>query len=368
MTDIVSPPTIDAMPPAPQPTDTREQFNQKAFPHAAAQQTLVTQTNASAAATNQNAIAANERAMAAGAAAAAATQQADAAMDYRNQANSAATAAAALRDEAVASAIQSEASRIQASKLNLGDKTAPPATDNQGQPLRPGATYYDTTLSKWRVWAGSSWADGISAVAGVSSLNGETGGLVKNTLAGYGIQNFKIETSGNADLNTLLTSGVYRFLSTTPNMPPGAGNSVVTVSRGEDTGSQSVIDFSTGALLTRGFLDQGGGSVVWSNWRRPLLSNETAVQVSGTSLDLRLGAYFKDTVSANKIYSFSNQLPGSSFVLEVTHTGGAISFLSTVFPGSVAPSLTVNRRHLFFFQLPSLDNAWLCYCFANFPL
>ncbi len=68
MTDIVSPPTIDAMPPAPQPTDTREQFNQKAFPHAAAQQTLVTQTNASAAATNQNAIAANERAMAAGAA------------------------------------------------------------------------------------------------------------------------------------------------------------------------------------------------------------------------------------------------------------------------------------------------------------
>lgn len=62
MTDIVTPPTIDAMPAAPQPTDTPEAFSAKAFATAAAQTLMVTQTNASAAATQQNATAANERA------------------------------------------------------------------------------------------------------------------------------------------------------------------------------------------------------------------------------------------------------------------------------------------------------------------
>lgn len=93
MTDIVTPPTIDAMPPAPQPTDTREQFNLKAFPHAAAQQTLVTQANASAAATNQNAVAANERAVAASASASAASASAGTAGTKRDEAVAAATTA-----------------------------------------------------------------------------------------------------------------------------------------------------------------------------------------------------------------------------------------------------------------------------------
>jgi hypothetical protein len=72
-------------------------------------------------------------------------------------------------------AAAAEASRIAASKLNLGNKAAPPAADNQGDALLAGATYYDTTLTKWRVWTGAAWGDGISAVAGVSSVNGMTG-------------------------------------------------------------------------------------------------------------------------------------------------------------------------------------------------
>ena len=67
------------------------------------------------------------------------------------------------------SAAAAEASRIEASKLNLGGKIAAPALDNQGEPLRVGCTYYDTTLSKWRVWTGASWGDCISAGAGGSS-------------------------------------------------------------------------------------------------------------------------------------------------------------------------------------------------------
>lgn len=76
------------------------------------------------------------------------------------------------------SAAASEASRIAASKLNLGSKASAPALDNQGAALLAGATYYDTTLNKWRVWTGAAWGDGISAIAGVASVNGMTGNVV----------------------------------------------------------------------------------------------------------------------------------------------------------------------------------------------
>ncbi len=65
MTDIVSPPTIDALPTPPQPTDTPEDFDTKAYASLQAQATMVTQANAANAATFQNATAANERAIAA---------------------------------------------------------------------------------------------------------------------------------------------------------------------------------------------------------------------------------------------------------------------------------------------------------------
>lgn len=86
-------------------------------------------------------------------------------------------AAAGSASAANTSAVNALASEVAASKLNLGVKSSPPTLDNQGDALLAGATYYDATLDKWRVYNGSSWADGISAVAGVSSLNGLTGPL-----------------------------------------------------------------------------------------------------------------------------------------------------------------------------------------------
>lgn len=365
MTDVVpipNPPTVPPYPALGSPN-----FNAEAYTYGSTMPSVVAGILAMTQAGYTNAVAANERAAAASGAAGTATQQADAAMGYRNQANAAASTAATRRDEAAGSATAAEASRVEASKLNLGAKATPPSTDNQGQALRTGANYYDTSLGKWRVWDGSGWSDGISAVAGVKSLNGERGDLVRTTLADYGIQNFRVEVSGNTDLNSLTTPGMYRFTGAAPNMPPGVTNSIVTVTRGADTGSQSVIDYLSGGHFSRGFIDQGGGSIAWTLWRRGAITNPAAVPVSGSTLDLRQGSYFKDTVSDNKTYTFANQVAGTSFWLEVTHTGGAISFPATVFAGA-APSLTVNRRHLFHFQLPSLENAWLCMPYANFPL
>lgn len=62
MTDIVTPPTIGPMPPAPLATDTQADFNTKAFATVAAFPAFIDEANALADATNTNATAAHERA------------------------------------------------------------------------------------------------------------------------------------------------------------------------------------------------------------------------------------------------------------------------------------------------------------------
>lgn len=210
MTDIVSPPTISALPAAPQPADTPGEFDSKAFALLAAQVAMVGDFNSAAAATQQNATAANERAVAAASSASAANVSANTASIQAGVASGAATTATNKAAEATASALS-------ASKLNLGNKASPPTTDNQGAALLAGATYYDTTLNKWRVWNGAAWTDGISAVAGVASLNGESGNLVKTTLAGYGITDalplvdaLSITYNGDGTIATLTEDGVVK--------------------------------------------------------------------------------------------------------------------------------------------------------------
>ena len=107
-----------------------------------------------------------------------AAAQVSIAAGHASNAGDSASAAADSASAAADSAVNALASEVAASKLNLGDFSSPPTTDNQGQPLRINANYYDTTLGRIRSWSGSAWADGISAVAGVSSVNGQTGDIV----------------------------------------------------------------------------------------------------------------------------------------------------------------------------------------------
>lgn len=138
---------------------------------------VIAKANASAAATNQNATAAGERAVASAASATASTQQADAAMGYRNQASNAATTAGTHAGNASTSANQAEASRIEASKLNLGAKAVAPTVDNQGAALLKGATYMDTSVTpnRWRAWNGTQWVDPVNVTGAVNTVNGKSG-------------------------------------------------------------------------------------------------------------------------------------------------------------------------------------------------
>lgn len=353
MTSIVTPPTIDPLPPAPQPTDTPAEFDTKSFASLAAQVAFVSQANASAAATNQNAVATNERSTAAaGAASAAATSEANA-LAYRNTASTAATTA-------TAKAAEADASAVAASKLNLGDKAAPPTTDNQGQPLRAGATYYDTTLGKWRVWSGTAWGDGVSAVAGVSSFNGRTGaindGVVQNTPA------------ANANLNTVITSGFYDFGAPAANGPAGVTASQLVVSRGGSTAFQIVIDKASGAMFVRGASGLGGAPV-WSAWRRVSNQNDVVVPLAGGAMDCSLGNRFTETVNGARTFAFSNVPDGAyACVLEINHISGTMTLpAGSVWVGAV-PTFTTGKRHLFYFERAQLGTAgWYVSALPGFP-
>ncbi|WP_157836567.1 hypothetical protein [Paracidovorax oryzae] len=105
MTDIVSPPVITAMPPAPQPTDTPSDFKAKAFASVAAQAAFVPQVNALGANVFQNAAAAVESAAAAAGSAATAATQA-------GNATAARLAAESARDKAVIQVGMADAARL----------------------------------------------------------------------------------------------------------------------------------------------------------------------------------------------------------------------------------------------------------------
>ena len=123
-------------------------------------------------------------------------------------------------------------SAVQASKLNLGNKSTPPTLDNQGAALLAGATYYDTTLGKWRVWTGAAWGDGISSIAGVASVNGATGAVT--AIATTGANTFTAAQE--------LPTGTAIASAATVNLNTATGNRV------HITGTTTI----TAVTLTRG--------------------------------------------------------------------------------------------------------------------
>lgn len=203
-TDIVEVPAAPVVVPFPALGSTN--YNDEAYAAGVSLPGFSAGMRALAMATRTNSVAGHERALAAEQAKIVATEQADLAMGYRNTAGLHATTATDQASLATAKAGEAVASAVQASKLNLGHKSTPPTLDNQGAALLAGATYYDTTLEKLRVWTGSAWGDGISAVAGVSSVNGAAGDVVGVVML-TGPQVLSGKTIGGQD-NTVTVDGV----------------------------------------------------------------------------------------------------------------------------------------------------------------
>ena len=201
-------PTIDpALPIPPNPADDEAVFDAKAYAWSEALPGFGSDVKAIGDATYANAQWAETKASEA------ATSASDASTSETNAGDSA-SAAAGSASAANDSAVNALASEVAASKLNLGDFPSPPTTDNQGQPLRINANYYDTTLGKIRSWSGSAWADGISAVAGVSSFNGQTGDIVLPPIINIAYDHRAQLRSNSTGLHALVEGlGLFQYVS-----------------------------------------------------------------------------------------------------------------------------------------------------------
>ena len=75
--------------------------------------------------------------------------------------------------------------------------------------------------------------------------------------------------------------------------------------------------------------------------------------MAALDVDCSAGNYFTKTIYGNSTFTFSN-VPSSrsfSFVLELTHSSGTVTWPSSVkFPGDTAPTLTAGKTHLFVFE------------------
>jgi phage-related tail fiber protein len=81
----------------------------------------------------------------------------------------------------------------------LGARDAAPTTDDNGDPVTAGATYFDTVLNRMRVYTGTSWQDAGSAVSGIleqqefTAAGGETSVAVDG---GYDPGNIVVAING----------------------------------------------------------------------------------------------------------------------------------------------------------------------------
>jgi len=109
----------------------------------------------------------------------------------------------------------------------------------------------------------------------------------------------------------------------------------------------------TGDSNLTGDMSLTGGMNVTGNMDLIGNCSTNSVAVSALDINCSLGNYFTKTISGNSTFTFSN-VPASrsfSFVLELTHNGGAATWPSSVkWPLDTAPTLTTGKTHLFVFE------------------
>lgn len=127
---------------------------------------------------------------------------------------------------------------------------------------------------------------------------------------------------------------------------------------------------TSGNIATTGTLAVGQSSAA-ANTELDLAGTyaQTVVTVSALDIDCSLGNYFIKTINANSTFTVSN-VPSSrsySFVLEVTHTSGTITWFSGVeWPGSIAPTLITGKTHLFIFVTDDGGARWRASSLINY--
>lgn len=96
---------------------------------------------------------------------------------------------------------------------------------------------------------------------------------------------------------------------------------------------------------------------------------QTVQSVASLDIDCSLGNYFTKTINANSTFTFSNVPPSRaySFILELTHTSGTITWPVAVKWGNdTAPTLTTGKTHLFMFITDDSGSRWRGAALVNY--
>lgn len=267
MTNIVVPTPIDALPPAPQPSDTPAEFNTKGFATVAAQVAMIPQINTAATQTNQNAVAANERAVAADASADAAAVEADLAMGYRNTANAAAGTATTQAGIATGAAGTATTQAGLASTARTGAETARGGAE---------AARDASVIAKGQSEAARDAAQGYRDQAEVFASGQLKGSSTTSVTPGAGAKSFAIEPSRS------FVTGMYLVATSTSD--PATRMS----------GYVQSYDASTGALVIG--VDTFAGASAKADWvigvAAPGASDSMTVQVITANTNAVPGVYY----------------------------------------------------------------------------
>lgn len=133
--------------------------------------------------------------------------------------------------------------------LWLGAATSDPTTGKGGVPLMAGNAYVNSATGYLRAYNGSAWVQGVSAVAGVSAINGQVGALILKTIHGQ-------EVLGSGDINVLppVAGQEGKTLVVGPAETPGDTPQVVW---GETDGKPGEVRLTTQPLSTPKWLRAG---------------------------------------------------------------------------------------------------------------
>jgi hypothetical protein len=218
--------------------------------------------------------------------------------------------------------------------------------------LAEGEPGYETDTGKFKVGDGSTAWTSLVYSSGIKGDTGETGpqGI-------QGIQGIQGETgptgpaggvnSVNGLTGAVDLSSVYQPLDS--DLTAFAAKTAPTGAVVGTTDSQTLSNKTINSPTITGAIYANGS--VRSN----------IVAVSAMDIDCSTGNYFTKGISSSSTFSFSNVPSGQaySFIVEVTHTGGTITWPTSVkWATNTAPTLTTGKTHLFIFVTDDAGARW----------
>lgn len=268
-------------------------------------------------------------------------------------------AAEALASQIIASAAAVEAAGLTASYQ--GALAADPTLDKGGGALAAGDWYVNSTTGFIRVYTGTAWVQGISTVAGVTSLNGQNGALNVKT-----VNSESLLGSGNVAVQPTLVSGT--------NIKTIGGNSVL--------GSGDLSVGSSVTAIASGTIPNGAAIVINSNGTVSAVAaaagpSTGAVPVTQATSSNRVSTSDPSVVASFDpatrtvvvFYAVAPGQPSAGFVFAINGviSGSTITFASSplgIFPASINSNISRGlcavffpnvSRHVVFFRRDSGD-------------